>query len=596
MKSCALIRSALIASLGLGLFLAPSAYSQDTNNVRVVRLSRTEGQVVVSPAGTNVWEDAPVNLPLEEGDTLATQGGYAEIEFENGATGYLAENSVLQFTQLGFSGGGRSTDLTLAQGAGTFYANLTNQDTFRVQALTFDVTIPERAEFRVDGFKDGAAVQVLTGDVSVSTTKGSTKLDKGQSVAVHEKDFGDFSIGSLPTAEDAFDQWVTEEGEMIRAGNKNTLSYINSPNIYGLSDLSRYGSWVNVAGFGFSWRPFSVGFTWTPYFNGHWILNPLLGWTWVSNEPWGWVPFHFGSWLLSPDLGWLWVPGGANGLRQWQGARVNWVSVGGQVGWVAMSPNDRNGTAANALQGVITKSGRASGSGIDSNVVLAGKDLRTISSLKQPPAEFASHLAPGTPHSGVQSSNRMPPRPPNENQSIVFDRETRTFINRDGRNENNGSRPGVVNNGNGVPVAPAALMPRTNSSMEVPRVTLPQHGPADSHMNRVILPPAYPTAPGMRGNNPNNGMIPARPPMIPPLNSQPRPGVPPPVTGVLGGGMPGVVRVPSPPPAMPRPATPPSTPSAPSAPHTAATPLGSVTPPAAHTPEPASRPGTGDRR
>ena len=166
--------------MGFGIFLVPPAHAQDAGNLRVVRLSLAEGQVLVSHAGTNIWEEAPANLPLQEGDSLATQNGRAEIEFENGATGYLAENSVLQFTQLGFSGGGRATDLTLTQGAGTFYANLTRQDAFRVQALTFDVTIPERAEFRVDGFKDGAAVEVFQGNVTVSTTKGSTASRRGR--------------------------------------------------------------------------------------------------------------------------------------------------------------------------------------------------------------------------------------------------------------------------------------------------------------------------------------------------------------------------------------------------------------------------------
>src|SRR5712671_4745821 len=329
MKSFSLMRVAFFAAIGLAFFLALPVHAQDTGDVRVVRLSLADGQVLVSHPGSNVWEEAPANLPLEEGDTLATEDGRAAIEFENGATAYLAENTVLQFKQLNFSGGGRATDLTLTQGAGNFYANLTSQDSFRVQAITFDVAIPQRAEFRVDAFKDGAAIQVLTGDVSVSTTKGSTSLEKGQSVAVHQNDLRDFSIGSLPIAQDDFDQWVTDQGEMIRAGNKNTLSYISSPNIYGLSDLSRYGSWVNIAGFGNSWRPFSVGFTWTPYFNGRWVLTS--------------------------NLGWIWVPGGPAGLRHWEPSRVNWVNVGNQVGWVAKSPNDRVGAPANAAQGIITK-------------------------------------------------------------------------------------------------------------------------------------------------------------------------------------------------------------------------------------------------
>ena len=199
---------------------------------------------------------------MQEGDTLATQAGLAEIEFENGATAYLAENSVLQFTQLGFSGGGRATDLTFTQGTGTFYANLTSQDSFRVETLTFDVTIPERAEFRVDGFQDGAAVRSVSRQCFREHDKRFDQtLRRGKASRFTRTIFKDFSIGSLPTAEDAFDQWVNEEGEIIRSGNKNTLTYINSPNIYGLSDLARYGTWVNIPGFGNSWRPFSVGFT-----------------------------------------------------------------------------------------------------------------------------------------------------------------------------------------------------------------------------------------------------------------------------------------------------------------------------------------------
>jgi hypothetical protein len=138
----------LLAAASLAFLLAPAAHAQDSDYSRVVRLSRTDGQVLVSHPGSDAWEDAMVNLPLQEGDTLATQGGLAEIEFENGATAYLAENSVLQFTQLGFADGGRVTHLTLTQGAGTFYANLTRQDSFAVVAPTFEVAIPERAEAR----------------------------------------------------------------------------------------------------------------------------------------------------------------------------------------------------------------------------------------------------------------------------------------------------------------------------------------------------------------------------------------------------------------------------------------------------------------
>jgi len=159
MKSQFSIPAALIAILGMSLCLMPVARAQNSDPVRVVRLSRAEGELLVSHSGSDVWEEAPVNLPLQEGDSLATQGGLAEIEFENGAMAYLAENSLLQITALGFSDDGRVTDLSLTQGAGTFYANLTSRDSFRVLTSTFNVVIPERAEFRADAHRDADHVR-----------------------------------------------------------------------------------------------------------------------------------------------------------------------------------------------------------------------------------------------------------------------------------------------------------------------------------------------------------------------------------------------------------------------------------------------------
>ena len=81
MKSHLRYPAALVAFLGLSLSLMSAARAQDADSVRVVRLSRAEGQVLVSHPGNDAWEEAAVNLPLQEGDSLETQGGLAEIEF-----------------------------------------------------------------------------------------------------------------------------------------------------------------------------------------------------------------------------------------------------------------------------------------------------------------------------------------------------------------------------------------------------------------------------------------------------------------------------------------------------------------------------------
>ena len=479
MKCPWIVRLCLLAASSLAFLFAHVAHAQDSEYSRVVRLSRTDGQVLVSHPGSDAWEDAPVNLPLQEGDTLATQGGLAEIEFENGATAYLAENSVLEFTQLGFADGGRVTQLTLTQGAGTFYANLTRQDSFSVVAPAFEVAIPERAEARVDAFRDSASLQVLLGEVSVSTNEGSTIFEKGQTVTIDQGDLQNMDVARLPEP-DSFDQWVSAQSETIQSGTTNSLSYISSPNYYGLSDLSIYGSWVNFPGYGNSWRPFRVGFGWTPYSDGNWILDPRLGWIWVSNEPWGWMPYHFGTWLLSPNFGWIWVPGGPAGLRSWQPACVNWVRVGNQVGWVARSPNDRDGAPANIQHGVVTRTGTSTRNRTGSNQIVAGKELQSVTPLKQPPAEFAPRPAPVAPRSGFASSIRTNPQPSKADETVVFDRGTRTFIN---GNPKSGPEP------------PSSVQPQSNARTGAQQVMVPMPGPGDSQIRRVIPPPAGPAPP-----------------------------------------------------------------------------------------------------
>jgi hypothetical protein len=520
MKSRFIIPAVLIAFLAPAQCLVPPARAQNVDSVRVVRLSRTEGEIFVLHSGTDVWEEAPVNLALEEGDSLATKNGLAEIEFENGATAYLAENSILVISALGFEDSGRTTELSLTQGAGTFYANLAGKDTFRVLASTFNVAIPERAEFRVDAFHDGAAVEVFLGDVSVSTAKGSTTLTKGQSVAVHERDFLDLNtIARLPE-EDAFDAWVTEQGELIRSGNKNTLAYINSPNYYGLSDLAIYGNWVNIPPFGLSWRPFSVGFSWTPYGNGKWNLDPRLGWIWVSNEPWGWTPYHFGSWLLSPTLGWVWVPGGPEGLRHWEPACVHWVQVGNQVGWVARSPLDRNGAPANLAAGVVTRPVRSVRNVNEGTEILTGKQLQSATVLKEPPREFDSRPATVAKRSGIPSTVRKEPESANDNASIVYDRETHTFINRDDGGP--GTRRPMA-------IPHTGLNSQTGAGNANPRTTIPSTAPSQTPPNRVVLPQPSPRAPSTNGSSAANGLqhtqTPANTARVPqnPASAAPRP-------------------------------------------------------------------------
>src|SRR5260370_372582 len=112
----------------------------DTSHARIIRLSLVQGDVrftrdvhgdpLTSDKAT--WEGATLNLPIRQGYVLATDQGRAEVEFENGAMAFLAENTVLEFYDLSLEDGAKTTRLVLRQGTASFYVNPGSGDYFSV--------------------------------------------------------------------------------------------------------------------------------------------------------------------------------------------------------------------------------------------------------------------------------------------------------------------------------------------------------------------------------------------------------------------------------------------------------------------------------
>src|SRR5579864_1205095 len=132
-----------------------AAFGQNANNTQAVRLTKVEGSVEVQGPGQTQPRPAQLNLTLEQGSRLVTGQGSASIEWPGGATGFVADNSALEFTQLVPSPTGGLTRLTLREGAARFFANVGSTDTFDV--LTPDVTVfpQQRGDFRVEVNRDG---------------------------------------------------------------------------------------------------------------------------------------------------------------------------------------------------------------------------------------------------------------------------------------------------------------------------------------------------------------------------------------------------------------------------------------------------------
>jgi len=99
--------------------------------------------------------------------------------------------------------------------------------------------------------------------------------------------------------------------------------------------LEPYGSWVEVAPYGWCWQPtVAVVYRgWQPYCdNGYWLWSDS-GWYWHSYYSWGWAPFHYGRWFHHPHRGWIWAPD-----RVWGPSWVLWRDSPGYCGWAPLPP------------------------------------------------------------------------------------------------------------------------------------------------------------------------------------------------------------------------------------------------------------------
>ncbi|MFZ0212445.1 MAG: FecR family protein [Candidatus Acidiferrales bacterium] len=316
----------------IGFLLTSSiqaARASDLSYARIVRVSLVSGDVQVSLPGHPKWEAALQNMPVTQGVTVGTNDGVAEVQFEDGTTAWIDENTLVQFTELALADGGRITKLTLAQGTVSVYAAPKSADSFTVTAGKQTITVAKHSLFRADAFRDGVSVSVLQGQVQVSSgNAGMQILAKGKTLAY--RDNAALAVVTSNPKADRWDRWVNQRESYGQAETAQALSYTNSPVTYGLGDLSAYGSWDYLPGYGYGWQPYGMGSCWMPFTNGQWGFYQGFGWTWISGEPWGWLPYHFGSWNFSPSYGWMWFP---SSFDFWNPAPVNWYSTRNQVGW-----------------------------------------------------------------------------------------------------------------------------------------------------------------------------------------------------------------------------------------------------------------------
>ncbi|HLL71122.1 MAG TPA: DUF6600 domain-containing protein [Pyrinomonadaceae bacterium] len=330
---------------------------------RVVRVSMLSGDVSLRRAGSDKWEKAGLNLPLVEGDRLAT-GADARLEIQIDARNFLrlGQYATLDIVTL------RDEGVALSLPEGTATLRLAGFDSereyFEIDAPKTTLAAEQKGSYRLDVAQNGnVRVTVREGGRArlYSETSGFTLRD-GRSAELtynnNASEDGDWEL-SAARGFDTWDTWVDERERYLAA----RLRYEGRDRYYdkyvwGAEELDAYGDWVNSSEYGYVWRPHTTVINhynnWAPYRYGSWRWCPPYGWTWVGDEPWGWAPYHYGRWVYVNNY-WGWAPRGyaRYGRRSWwRPALVAFVNIniggggrhygGDHVAWYPLGYHQRD--------------------------------------------------------------------------------------------------------------------------------------------------------------------------------------------------------------------------------------------------------------
>jgi hypothetical protein len=361
----------LTVSLLLSILLTPGASSAQTWNLpdegsvdaddtspvaRVARLSFVEGDVSFLRAGVTEWAPAVENLPLLAGDQIYT-GPEARAEVQLARNSYirLSDNTELTITDLSET----TAQFEITEGTAIIridrLAKLFNR--FEVDTPNTAVLVHDDGLYRIEvrGEKNSELI-VRRGEADVATEQGSFKVREGHKLLIDTSTSGRLELVA-DNSRDDWDQWSYERDTTIaRTSTDAAPDYVanyetDNNDLYGVSDLSSYGTWTNYSSYGQCWVP-RVGSDWAPYRSGQWLWIPAAGWTWLATEPWGWAPYHYGRWSYLSGLGWAWVPGFGSAYRgygsrdyHWRPALVYFFNSpsprGNYVGWYPLAPGER---------------------------------------------------------------------------------------------------------------------------------------------------------------------------------------------------------------------------------------------------------------
>ncbi len=302
---------------------------------RVGRLNDMSGQVSFAPGGINQWAAAILNYPLTTGTALWADDN-ARAEFHVGSTAIRMDQTTEvdllnlddQTTQLRVPQG--TVDIGLHQ--------LAAGEQFEIDTPSAAVTLVRTGHYRIAIDESGRShITVWSGQADVATSSHTFAVNAGQTVIISDTSASPYQI--VPTTGlNAFGQWSLARWRRETQALQAATLYV-PVTMTGFEDLSSYGTWRSVGGYGNTWFP-RVQSGWAPYRHGKWVWISPWGWTWIDDSPWGFAPFHYGRWALTGSQ-WGWVPGPVSSRPIFAPALVAFMLLtGGGIGWFPLAPRE----------------------------------------------------------------------------------------------------------------------------------------------------------------------------------------------------------------------------------------------------------------
>lgn len=304
--------------------------TQYTNN-SFARLSYVKGDIYVQRAADLGYEECVANMPISEGDRMATADGRAEIYLGNGNYVRLDNETKIDFLTLPKT---ESELIRIRVWTGNIYfrvRDLKEEKNIEIHTPDVSVYVLDNGLYRID-VREGSETEIFVyeGMLEAAGEADSILINNEQRVEVVTGSFTSQPSRFFAAAEDSFDRWSENRDSQIR--KRTAKAYLPEELEDFEYELSANGDWVYMAPYGYVWVPGGIDRYWRPYYYGRWTWLSLCGWTWIPYEPWGWCTYHFGRWHWRYGLGWYWIP-----TRVWGPAWVSWYWGYDYFGWAPLS-------------------------------------------------------------------------------------------------------------------------------------------------------------------------------------------------------------------------------------------------------------------